>query len=251
MSNFIINLDRTPDRLDFMARQFVDLGLSFERVKAIDALCDPLPNGPRWRMLRQTEIACFLSHRDCWARIAAGAADYGCIFEDDVTLAPSAGEILRDGWAWPTGLDVVKLEAFPMPARLSRKILQSPAPFVIRRLHSLHLGAAGYAVSRQGAARLLRVFETGVLEPADTFLFSPHSPFFRGARIGQLLPALCIQTHFHGEARFQSTIAYQDPADRSIGRLPRIWRECRKLVDKFADRLDRDGRESLTVPFTG
>ena len=45
MKIFVINLARRPERMAFMERQFASLGLSFERVEAIDG--ESMPDDER------------------------------------------------------------------------------------------------------------------------------------------------------------------------------------------------------------
>jgi glycosyl transferase, family 25 len=92
MRILLINLDRCPQRLAWMASVLAERGLTFERVRAVDwqALSaqeidehrierhrlGPLPPG---------DIACFLSHRKCWETISRGADDYVCIDRQEDT----------------------------------------------------------------------------------------------------------------------------------------------------------------------
>ena len=94
---FVINLDRRPDRLAHMTKQLE--GYSWTRESAVDGKDFSLKDlrGAGWypdmtwrdpllkRHLTTTEIACFMSHYNCWKHIVDSGKP-GIIFEDDVEL---------------------------------------------------------------------------------------------------------------------------------------------------------------------
>ena len=98
---YFINLDRSPDRRAEMSQRLSALGIAFERVPAIDgrslsssAVDAVRIDTPGWKPLSAGEIGCFLSHRECWRRIAQGDEAYGCVFEDDVLLSSRLRDFL-------------------------------------------------------------------------------------------------------------------------------------------------------------
>jgi len=248
MGIYYINLERSPDRRAYMEAQFDRLGLDCARVAAVDALTAPLPDDARWRGFRPTETACFLSHLECWRRIAADTCDFGVVFEDDVTLADSAAAFLTSDWRLPPGIDLLKLETTRHHVRASVKAGLC-AGFGYRRLYNFHLGAAAYALTRSAAARLLGLAERALLEPVDIFLFSPVGAVNRQAALAQLDPAICMQARLLGDERFPTTISYSEQFARRIGRRERAIRELYKLGARIADRFDRAQRETVRIPF--
>ena len=108
MKIFLINLDRRPDRLQFVASQLNNLQLDFERISAIDGekinietLNDIKINNNRHyiersRLLSMGEIGCALSHRLIWKRMLEQNLDYALILEDDVTIDAKLLDILTD-----------------------------------------------------------------------------------------------------------------------------------------------------------
>ena len=99
MENYLINLDRAPERLEATRRLFESAGLSFTRVPGVDAqklssadlkrLCPPfrfyIANAHR---AKGGDIACTQSHRKCWKTAFAGKARLAAVFEDDVDFDP-------------------------------------------------------------------------------------------------------------------------------------------------------------------
>lgn len=189
MKCMVINLDRSPDRLAHVTAEFAKIGVSFERIPAVDALHRPefTATSPN---LTPTETACLMSHKVCWKIIADGDDAFGAIFEDDILLSEVAGPILSDdGWV-PADADIVKLETYLKKTVIAMKRTSVGGPFSVARLYGFHIGSAGYILSKRAARDLI----TRSLDaPADHFIFDPSLPTSSSKAIYQLLPALCVQ----------------------------------------------------------
>jgi glycosyl transferase family 25 len=196
---FVINLDRSGDRLAHMRAEFGGAGLHFERIAAVDGAALSAKTLEDFRQARPAarwlpgEIGCFLSHFEAWRRIALGEEAWAAVFEDDIRVSPELG-LLFDATGWiPGDADVVRLEA-NRSMRLSggRAIATVPG----RRLYvarSGTAGAAGYILGRRAAARLIEA-PTESHMAADLFLFKPRfSAMARALRRYQVVPALCVQ----------------------------------------------------------
>ncbi|MRX33234.1 glycosyltransferase family 25 protein [Aminobacter sp. MDW-2] len=188
MRLFVINLDAATDRLQWMSDSFASLGLDFERIAAIDKnnLRDEDTShvvGTGWT---GGEVGCFLSHIEAWKIIASGTDEFGCIFEDDVHLAPDATRYLKDSNWIPQGLDLIKLETTLNPVRTGRDVVRLGSHKLVS-LKSFHNGSAGYVISKKLAAKL--VSSVKIDRPVDNFLFDQGSYW-------QISPALCIQDMF-------------------------------------------------------
>ena len=94
---FLINLDRSTERLEKAAQQLNRLNVPFERITAvdgsqltkaeIDAAFD-IEQAERRTAYNLTigEMGCYLSHGECWRRIIAEALDFAIVLEDDLVL---------------------------------------------------------------------------------------------------------------------------------------------------------------------
>lgn len=199
MKCYLINLDRSPERLADVKKNFFRLGLNFVRVPAVDGkLLTEAEIGRRlsraglYYRLGPGEVACFLSHRKCWEIIAAGEDDHAAIFEDDVHFSETANEVLaRSDWI-PGNADIVKLETNLLRTWVDRDHDGTIGNRRLVRLRASHMGAAGYIVSRTGARKLLSMSET-FADPVDQFMFNPLLPAFDRLTTYQLEPALCAQ----------------------------------------------------------
>ena len=266
MQCLVINLDRSPDRLAHMQAEFARIGLSFRRARAVDALEQPELTRdalPVWQpaahlspvRMTASELCCALSHRACWEIVAAGEEPYGAIFEDDIVLADGADALLADaGWI-PAGTDLVKLETFPGKVLVGRRRHAAGADHSLSRLRSLHLGCAGYILSRD-AARRLAAAAARIDIPVDHMLFDPLFPLAGQLRVLQLMPALCVQDRFlPGTAnRFASLLDQQrrqerwaPPTDKKKKTLvTRLRKELQRAMAKLRRALTM---RRLAVPF--
>lgn len=150
------------------------------------------------RPLTRSEVACFLSHRAAWKRIAALESGHGAVFEDDVHFSRSLARLLSDA-SWLTGdMHVVKLD------KATRRHIELGAAGVpaggvrIRRLLSLHVGCGAYILSRACAAALLERTET-FSQPVDHAIFDPATTVIPDFMLWQADPAVCIHQQFSQE----------------------------------------------------
>lgn len=245
MRTYLINLRRRPDRLDAMTRQTVPLGLSLERIEAVDAQSEEPPPVSRWFTpsgplgeIPMGDKACLLSHRQAWEMFVAGGESHAVFLEDDVRLSPSAGALLTsNGWI-PSDAAVVKLEHYGPPGQRVLldhiRAVSMPPPrqaatavgedFQLGRMLSRHTGAAAYILSRRAAELLLR--QTRFNLPVDHLLFNPNnSPLFAQLSPWQLLPAIARQEEFVGE---KSDIEGTRLGLRAFG-----WRYAKRELVRF------------------
>ncbi|MCY6381997.1 glycosyltransferase family 25 protein [Hoeflea prorocentri] len=200
MKTYLINLDRSPDRLEWFMRSTKDLNLDVVRIAGVDgsALADrELEDNRRKRRrpgvtLGRADIGCFLSHREAWRRVAEGQDRWAFIAEDDIHFAPGAERFFSsDNWI-PVDADIIKAETVFNPTRIT--IRNNPRAFghLLRSLLSSHWGAGGYFINAQCAANLVRWTED-VCDLPDNVLFDDSLEFFSRLRIYQIDPAICIQ----------------------------------------------------------
>jgi len=123
---YVINLDRSPDRMVNIRRYFEPMpNLRLIRVSAIDLALDSLPKEEREEYLRHYhpfrfrfcmgrkatvgEIGCFLSHLKALRQFLASGEPYGAIFEDDIRPKPNLTEILEEVIAHSEHWDLIRL----------------------------------------------------------------------------------------------------------------------------------------------
>jgi glycosyl transferase family 25 len=101
---YLINLDRSPDRLSEMDERLKKMGLKYKRVAAVegwnakfgDAEIDPrkysLAHG---KILEPTEAACYMSHYNAMREFLESKEKYALILEDDMEFDKDFADVLE------------------------------------------------------------------------------------------------------------------------------------------------------------
>lgn len=101
---FLINLDKSVDRLERSASILKEHNILFERVSAVygadlsaqelsTAYDYQLPNA-YYKKLNVGEIGCYLSHRKVWQKIVDEQLDFAVILEDDFNIVGDFNQML-------------------------------------------------------------------------------------------------------------------------------------------------------------
>lgn len=232
IKSYLINMQRSSDRLQAMSARFDALGLPFERIAAVDGATltdeqiadfvrerplegsgDTFSTGPRkWTA---SNIGCFLSHQAAW-RIAADSADaYTAIFEDDMHLSDTLPALLASTDWLPGGNSIVRLEPSYNRIKLHAKVadvagrqLRPVRPSTYQ--HCWPVCAGALIVSRD-AARLLLAAQARWHTMADIFVRLERvasgaptvhvSALASGLYPGQVLPCDCRRHRVHQHDR--------------------------------------------------
>lgn len=190
IKSYLINMQRSGDRLQAMSARLDALGLPFERIAAVDGATltdeqiadfvrerplegsgDAFSTGPRkWTA---SNIGCFLSHQAAW-RIAADSDDaYTAIFEDDMHLSDALPALLRSTDWLPGGNSIVRLEPSYNRIKLDAKVADVAGRHLrlvrpSRYQHCWPVCAGALIISRD-AARLLLAAKARWHTMADIF----------------------------------------------------------------------------------
>lgn len=179
MKIYIINLEQSADRLEYQIKQFEKLGLHFERLNAVSVqdiseefYLSHIKYGQR--LIKQSEMACFLSHKKAW-ELVLQQNEPCVILEDDALLVHDFADLLKDieNKNIPSQVDFINLEVQPRNKVLSHKPIYS---LLNQEYHLYELlleknGTGGYIVFPSGAKKLLNYAEQ-TLALADAFIYS-------------------------------------------------------------------------------
>lgn len=267
MRGFYINRDGDTDRRRTFEARARAVGLSFERVAAVTpsegdaarAQERPFLRRPRgWTPLTPGEVGCLLSHRRIWRIVVDEGLPWAVVAEDDVHFAETTAALLERLPALAEGADLVKLETYLDDVEIGRTGIRILDEFFLKRLHSKHVGSAGYAISLDGARRLIGHTERYV-SPVDLLMFDPDLDTGLDLVVLQLDPACCIQIQ-----RLESCDASQSSVgtaeSRSAlprsGRLVLVWKVLREIKRGLAKlrssaRRRAGASELKAVPFRG
>ncbi|XZE22448.1 glycosyltransferase family 25 protein [Pirellulaceae bacterium SH449] len=264
MKTYLINLDRSPDRLAFFRHQAEEVGLTFERMGAIDGKL--LPDAT-WRSfvakkfefqpINVFEAAVFLSHKSIWERIVRHRIPMATVFEDDVVLSATIPHTLNAIEQGNLSFDLIKIETTLRSVVLSKQQTKLSSGNSLRSLMSWHGGAAGYVISLEGAEKLSRATNL-IADQVDQILFNPLSSISTTLRILQCFPAVCVQKDLQNrnhQATFESTIERKKTRGRLFRHGPIV--DLQRLLKKFkqkrlAQRLAHlPENEQIVVPMSG
>lgn len=234
MKCYVINLDRSVDRLSHVRSVFSDLNIEFERVSGVDgrsistfdqkALVELAPGQ---RALTPSEIGCFLSHKKCFDLIAKSDDEYACVFEDDIIFSPEIVDWLGTTNWIPNNSDIIRLQTVDSKATIGYPIYKSKDGRKLSRLLGRYVGTGGYIISKRCAERLL-TDAAKATAPIDEMMFNPDFGIFGDLVIYQFSPALCV------EAGLPSTIERQNASVTRINVTARMIRETTRPVQQVA-----------------
>ena len=173
MKTYLINLDRSPERLQFMRGQLDRLGIPFERFPAVYGKdLTPAARAKGFSRIRSfiasrkrmsdAEIGVAMSHVGCYRRMVETEERYSLVLEDDVVLSDGFAETLS------------RVEAFLNPGRPQLVVLSGygvegaeSMPPEIRAEKSAWCADA-YVLTLPAAELLLRANDP-VITVADSF----------------------------------------------------------------------------------
>ena len=202
MSVFVISLDSATERRQHICEEFKKNSIAFNFYDAItpatalDAAKSVGIDLSRKAVLTNGEVACLLSHVMLWKKIVDQNLEYIAIFEDDVHLGNNIQSFFTD-FSWiPNDVHIIKLEAFDKEVDLSffPKFLKNGRG--LYHLKAMHLGGAGYILSREAAEHFLMIIQNmPELVPVDHILFGRDVKYGK-YKTYQITPAICAQDFY-------------------------------------------------------
>jgi GR25 family glycosyltransferase involved in LPS biosynthesis len=163
---FLINLDRSTDRLDMMTRRFKKVGIPFERFPAIDRITlTDIPEG-----MNAGHCACARSHAAVYHLMKDRGYESALIFEDDAVLRDDTVSMLEEklvpqlkGLEW----DMFFLGAKAGMKCCSGAIIAHPSENLYQFRSGWH--AHAYAVHRRAYDRVIAWTESSLWHKGGWF----------------------------------------------------------------------------------
>lgn len=238
MLTFLINLDRSPERLQRTQIVFAKWGLSFTRISGVDGRAIPeatlqtlqQPSRDRRYFLKDLtpgEIGCFLSHRKCWEALVSSHEDWAFVCEDDlIFLGDPRPFVTKTDWI-PSEVGLIQLgkeSTHQETVRREKGILLANND-TGSRLMVLHGGigggSRGYLI-RRDIAQLALSLSNPIPAPLDDLLFSFASPLRTRMKPWTLSPSI-VSTDDQGQSDVGS--------EKGKIKTP-IWRDPLKYLDR-------------------
>lgn len=162
---YIINLDRSKDRYEYVKPNVDRLGIPVERISAVEgkALSDAEINTKvdlktylefLSHLPKKGTIGCSLSHIKAWKAFLESPFEYAVIFEDDVSFDPTKlrlviEELIQNNKYW----DITSFEISHRGTPLTIKSFPDNQKLVVYLTEISHTGA--YILNREAAVKLL------------------------------------------------------------------------------------------------
>tara|TARA_B110000438_G_scaffold228856_1_gene223502 strand:- start:993 stop:1781 length:789 start_codon:yes stop_codon:yes gene_type:complete len=167
---FIINLSDAVERRDFQKQQLFQLGLEYKILNAvsIDDISSEIYKKHYYdwqRPLRNTEVACYFSHKLAWDKIIK-TDQPALILEDDALLSKCVPELLKS-FTNKQNVDYINFEASGRKKIISKVGECIACNSKLFRLYQDRSGAAGYILWPSGAKKLLQYERENGISLAD------------------------------------------------------------------------------------
>ncbi|XP_053720263.1 procollagen galactosyltransferase 2 [Synchiropus splendidus] len=226
---FLINLKRRLDRRTRMFKSLASLGLHATLTDAVDGKAlntsqlqalgiEMLPGYKdpySGRVLTRGEIGCFLSHHSIWTEVLERGLEKVLVLEDDVRFEPRFKRRLQ---AIMDDIDKTQLDWDLIYVGRKRMQVQKPEKSVDQVNNLVEADYSywtlGYALSQQGARKLLAAEPFRRMLPVDEFLpvmFNKHPNVEymkqfkpRDLKAFSVEPLLIYPTHYTGEPGYIS-----------------------------------------------
>lgn len=202
---FIINLDRSPDRLLHTQKQLTQANITHTRVTAIEGSSLSLPH-PQYsevvyklkhgKRTNISELGCYLSHLKAYRAFLETDLTHALICEDDITIPTNTATVLSKVIHAETPWDMVKISK--INSSLPVNIESLTPTFSLAINIGRHTGAGAYLITRRAAEELLNSIHTMTLPLDHAF----DKEWRTGFRAYSLQPTLIEQE----ETKFKTTI---------------------------------------------
>lgn len=174
---YVINLDRAPERWRRTCAGLAALGLTAERVPAVDAAAgqhlavsrydEALSRRRQGAPQKPGALGCFASHYLLWQRIAESRRA-AVVLEDDLEFGPGFPEALSLAAGLVEPLRYLRLSTLNRRKR-SRTLRELGGGYRLVRFGRRPMGTQAYALSPAGAERLLAHAQRWY-EPVDDYM---------------------------------------------------------------------------------
>lgn len=162
---YIINLDRSKTRFDYVKDSIYSLGLETQRIPAVDGHklsaeeIEQLVDVDSYHVylyqpLWKGTVGCSLSHFKVWEEFLKSNFEFALIFEDDISFDPQKMKIVLEDLVQNSNLwDLTSFEVSSWGMPVTIKTLTNDQKLVAYLTNITHAGA--YIINRKAAKNLL------------------------------------------------------------------------------------------------
>lgn len=220
---YLINMDHAKERLHSMDRKIAAIGLTFERVRAVDGNMIDFPikefRESSYKILhgRRTipaEVGCYLSHIECARRFQLSGAALALILEDDVSFSDDFVDSIDISSALAEEWDLLRLTTVSSGKKFPIKSLGNGRSLAVALTREK--GAGAYLINKRAA----KWFTERLLPMKLTFDIAFDLEFLAGLKAAFVFPLPASQVSNH-ETQIQNNLAaYKLPRWRYFTVLP-------------------------------
>ena len=220
---FLINLDRSSNRLVEMEKRLAKATISWQRVPGvdgkaleIDSCVDLDERGyEKWhgKALNVNEAGCYLSHLKAIRTFLASDAKYGLILEDDADFPPEFNALLTQLMGASDRWDIVKLSAF-----------HSGTPVRVAKINSSYALAVPFSRCMNSNCVLMNRRAAQILVNKLSPMRLPYDHALERAWMWGLKLRIVTPTPCPPDTGFESTIRLEKSLNFPLyQRLPCMW----------------------------
>jgi glycosyl transferase, family 25 len=164
---YVINLDRSPERLAQISKRLATLEVSFERIAAFDAskqdlsVCkidrEAFTRVHGRKNVRDAEIGCHQSHVIVLKKFMQSDKQFAVIFEDDIHVGDGLSATLDQLKNWHAHWDIVPIFHWHRGTPLQ---IQHAGKYALNVFLTSVTSSAAYVVNRHAAKTLLDYMQT-------------------------------------------------------------------------------------------
>jgi glycosyl transferase family 25 len=230
-NTFVLNLDRSTDRMEWMAAQLEAFGMPYQRVAGIDGARDDLDaamrslgvrlSEPSGRSLAKTEIGCYLSHLTAIRRALAQDCAAALILEDDAQILADISSVLDDFAQYQNSPYLLRLEPWHK-AHWQASVANLADVEALYMPDDVMFFCTGYCLTRAAMTRVITA-ATDIRRPIDLDIYQSF-----GLTVLMTSPPLVGRS----KTRFESLIRAE--RKQISGRPSRSKRLRQRLIRRYA-----------------
>jgi len=159
---YVINLDRSPERMEKLSGRLKELSLEWTRIAAVDgaSIADTLPgfdakgyDRRHGKLVNPNEVGCYLSHVKAIQEFYDSGDEFGVILEDDVQVSDELEHVVNLSIEHHGMWDMLRLSG--REGRMPIPQLQLTDKHQIVAFMFRNTGAYAYALNRHAARQYL------------------------------------------------------------------------------------------------
>jgi glycosyl transferase family 25 len=167
---FVINLDKSPQRMARIAKRLNELDIPFERVAAVygsnlseydlnSAYSSRLNARTYRRPLTMGEIGCYMSHLKAWKIIVDRSIPCALVIEDDILIESNVKMLSKKLAKFANSYDIVKFFCKKTNPKIIERVPVSGG-YDLCRFNKVPIGNLAQLISLEGAKKLLKTYST-------------------------------------------------------------------------------------------